>query len=245
MNTDQLSDILKNVAAQWETPTFDTSELRNVARARSARLHHRALALSLTIVVVGGASAATAWIHVVTLGGPAATHTATHSAAAPTSDARIESGRNLGLGPPAIPPVAIKALGATKHRVNGQRVLARTPAGTPVSVRARLYFRAGPPGRVRDTAIVIAKPGSQPGAGAGSKYTGGYYRAVRVAISALVSASSSEQRFLTVTTPRKLVPGIYPVLTVINTVPLQRQQAEGQTPVQISSELGVIVVSSP
>lgn len=245
MNTDQLSDSLKDAAAQWETPTFDASELRDVARARRARLHRRALALLLTVVLVGGASAATAWIHASTQGGSAATRTATHSAAAPTSDGRIQSAGHLGLGPPDIPPVVIQALSATHQRVNGQRILARTPAGTPVSVRARLYFRAGPPGRVRDSAIVIAEPGTQPGAGAGSKYTSGYYRAVRIAISALVSASSSEQRFLTVTTPRKLDPGIYPVLTVINTVPLHRQQVEGQTPLQISSELGVIVVSSP
>lgn len=221
MNTDELGRDLKEAAAKWETPTFDAAELRDWADMRRGQVHRRAIAASLAVLLVGGVAATAVWISPTRQGPPQAAH---------ISGTRAQPTPDQGMAPGAPPPVVITALGGTKQRIGKQRVLVRTVTGIPVTVRARLYFLENRPGRVRDTAIVIVRPGTEPDAAPDA--TGAYYRTTRVAISSRVNATSPERRILTVTTPRDLPAGNYPVLTVVYTVPLPRTKARNARPVR-------------
>jgi hypothetical protein len=234
MNDEQLGVALKEAADRWSTPAFDAAAIAAQSADRGRRARRRGLGSLLGVLVVAGAIAL------------AVTGSGQHAPSSPGAQGSPSRAthRSTGNAPARPILVRIRPLQHTGVRIDRAAVLVRVPVGTPATVRARLNFEGNRPGRVRDTAIVVARPGTEPAAAPSG--TGSYYLSTRVAISARVDATSPMQRVLRVTTPANLPPGVYPVLTVIHTVLVRGQPTSGlYGPFSETSELGVIVITPP
>lgn len=239
MNDEQLGVALKEAADRWRPPAFDAAAIAAESADRSRRARRRGIGSLAGAVVIAGAVTTAALI------GPGSTTSpdARGSAGSPRTPAQVSPSRSLsydGNAPAIPPPVRIRALRRTGERLDGEAVLVRVHAGVPATVRARLGFYRNRPAWMRNTAIVVARPGTATGAWPGG--AGSYYRSSRVAISARVSVISPMHRILSVTTPADLPPGAYPVLTVVHAGRPAGQPGQ-HGPFEMTSKLGVIVIT--
>jgi hypothetical protein len=225
MNPDLLNTALKEMAERWETPTFDPEMLAQHGHVRTRRARHRLLA-TVAVVVVAGSGVVAA----VALTGPDDSHnTATN---------------NTSLRPAIPPPARVRAVDTTGERIDGTPVLARVPSGGSVTVHARLSFLGKQPAAVKDAGLLVGKPGTY--GGVGGTDVDSYYRDRHLEIvrGTFVTATSPEQRILSVTTPDDLPPGQYPVFSVYKSVLLPGQERGIQGPYNVSGQVGVIVITS-
>lgn len=142
--------------------------------------------------------------------------------------------------PAELPPVRVRALTTTGKRLHGVPVLAQSAYGSVTTIRARLSFvRLLHAARVGAAALVVARPGTQAAAGAGTSGAS-YYRGTRVALGPRIAAIGPKRRALTVTTPAPLRAGTYPVLYVVTGA--SGQHASFEEAFSMSGRLGVVVI---
>lgn len=224
MNPDDLGTALTEMAERWETPVFDPETLEQDSQARTRRHRYRLLAAAAVVVIAASGAITTT---ILIRSGDSTTN-------APDTSSR-----------PAIPPpVRVTALDTTGKRIDGVAVMASVPTGHPATVHARLTFLGNRPAAVKDAALVVAKPGTSGGVGGAdvdSYYTDHHLEIVR---GGFVTATSPEQRILTVTTPGDLPPGQYPVFSVYQSVLMPGQQPGMEGPFTVSGQVGVIVITA-
>jgi hypothetical protein len=148
-----------------------------------------------------------------------------------------------GSRPFVAPPVHVIAIAlANSPRPDGERtILQRVPEGQSASVRAELAFEPGRSGRVQDATLLIAEPGTHARVG-GQGVVDSDYEPVELARGPLTSVASPMTATLTVTIPRSLAPGAYPVFWIYEAVGDPPEQGGSYDPAVVSGQLGVVAV---
>jgi hypothetical protein len=232
METDELGTVLKQAAAQWDTPTFEVAAIVGQSGARRRRRRRRLIGSCVAACAISGAIATA----VVGVG-----DTSRPTSLVPPRTANPHC--CAVMAPARVPDAHVSVLTRTGRVIDGRPVLARARTGRSITLRAVLSFGSSRPARVDAAALIVAKPGTTAGAGGGPSYDS-FYNSTRIAEGQPVAATAPSRRFLSVTTPRDLQPGTYPVFSVMQTglIPGEEQGIAG--PFNVSSELGVIVVTS-
>lgn len=142
------------------------------------------------------------------------------------------------------PPVEIRPVTSTGERVGtGTPVLARAGTGTAVRVAAVLSFEPGRAAAVDRAALILTRPGTT--AGVGGRDIDSQYREDRTEIARgpMFGAASPNRVTLTITAPRSLPPGTYPVMYAYRAVGAPVEDGGAYDPSVSSGQLGVIVVT--
>jgi hypothetical protein len=222
MNTDTLAADLKDMAEQWDAPVLDTDAITRASRTRTIRRRRLAIAVVTIALVVGGVATAASLI-------------ATGSRNSPSTKGGIDAR-------PAFPPaLRVTALDRSNHPITRPyvHVIARARRGVQVTVRAQLSFPTAQRIRVLQAALLVAKPGTQPGVGGGSA-PDAYYASTEIVRGDFISATSPEPRILTVTIPNDLPHGTYPVIVVIQS---RRLDGPDRSTYTASGGIGAIVIT--
>ena len=136
----------------------------------------------------------------------------------------------------------VTTINATKQQILGLPVLATARHGAFLTVHATLSFANRTPARVADAALVVARAGTFDVDG--GPPTDARDRRNEVAHGPYYTAATPQMRILSVTTPRSLRPGKYPVLWEYKTlIPIGQTTAEYDT--AQSSALFGFIVSTP
>ena len=228
MKPDTIDAELKHMAEQWDVPVFDPAVIAQRSYSRARRRRRIGLVLAAIAVAVAGIATAASLIATDARNSPA---TGTANFARPAM----------------LPPVRVTGLDRTSHPVTRHYVglIVHALRGVPVTVQAQLTFPAGQRVRVRvlQAALIVVKPGTQPGVGGGSG-PDAYYDSTEIAKGAFISADSPQPRILTVTTPDDLAPGRYPVLYVVQARRLGGQgQGFDESTYTESGGVGAIVIT--
>jgi hypothetical protein len=221
MNPDTLGAALKEMAERWDTPTFEPETLAQHSQARTRRTRRRVLAGAATVAI-----AATGAVAAVSLSGN-----------------QNNSSHSNSMRPAAPPPVRITAVDTTSERIDGAPVLARVSTGASLTVHAKLSFVGNRPAGVKDAALLVAKPGTLGGVSGSAVDSYFRDRGLELARGSFVTATSPEQRMLSVQIPRDLPPGQYPVFSVFRSVLMPGEERGIYGPFDVSSQLGVIVIT--
>lgn len=235
MNPDSVGPALKEMAERWDAPSFAPDVLAQRSQTRTLRRRHRVLA-AVGVMAVLGTGAITG---VVLTASGDVVRTASGGGHRP---ARHTTVQNSSMRPGMPPPIRVRVIGATGERLHGVPVLAHVRAGTAITVHAKLRFIGQRPARVRQAALIVARPGTTPGVG-GGRAVDAYYKGAEVAKGRFVTATSPEHRILAVTTPADLPPGQYPVFYVLGSALTPGQQPGVYGPFDVSGRLGVLIVS--
>jgi hypothetical protein len=232
MTVDLISTQIKEMADRWDTPTFDPAAIAEQSRARARSRRNRLAAGSSALILVTTTALIVLIKDLHDDRQPTTQRVATSPPARPTT--------NTGVAPAFLPPVRIQPVTRTGRTLNGQQVLAETRAGSSVTLKARLFFPRRERGRVTAAALVLCQPGTGPGVSPTTAIS--YYQPSRVALGPKVAATAPQERILTVTTPRQLQAGRYPVLWVENTGLLPGQQRGIRGPFTVSGQLGILLI---
>lgn len=136
------------------------------------------------------------------------------------------SGKRPTLRPPRPPRVQVTPLGENDAQIERMPVLARSPQGISVSVHAVLSFLGPRPAAVENAVRRLGEPGTLPRASDPG-----------------IAATSPEQRILSLTTPRDLPPGQYPVFYDFESILMPEQQFGIEGPFHMYGQIGVIVIT--
>lgn len=234
MNSETLGPALKEMAERWDAPCFAPEVLAQQSQARTLRRRHRVLAAAGITAVLG--TGAITGVVLTASGGAAPT--ASDGEHRPTRHTTVQ---NNSMRPAILPPVRVRAIGATGEHLHGVPVLAHLREGTAITVHAKLWFIASRPAKVQQAALIVARPGTTAGVG-GGRAVDAYYKDAEVAKGRFVTATSPEHRTLAVTTPADLPPGQYPVLYVLGSALTPGQQPGVYGPFDMSGQLGVVIV---
>ena len=234
MNTDDIGIALKDMADRWDTPTFDAQLLADHGDRRTRR-RRRQLTAAVGFICVSA----------IVVTGVVLSHSASHrphqQAQPGSTTMTTPATTTLGLAPAVGPGVNVTALGATGPTHSAQTVLAHTSGLKPVTLRAQLSFRPNHRTRLDGAALVITTPGTSPGVGGPEPDSN--YRGRIVAEGTPIAASAPRSRTLTVTSPKGMAPGRYPVMYVLRTE-LEPGQTPGlHGPFNISGQIGILIIT--
>lgn len=227
MSHDSIDADLKRMAEQWDVPEFDSAAIALLGHTRRRRRRRLTFAGAAIALAVAGVATA------VSMGS--------------TSSRNAPATGSSDFARPAFPPqVRVRALDGANHPITRPyvNVIARAPRGVHVTVRAQLSFPTRQRIRVLQAALLVAKPGTQPGVGGGTA-ADAYLHSSEIVRSAFISATSPKPRTLTVTTPANLPPGKYPVLYVVKAHRLGAHEPGGDySTYDESGGVGAIVITA-